>query len=101
MTTTDKKSPPWHRTAYTCPILMIVSGWLARLRGKEIVWHIDWGRRSEVSFWRVSEARDGKPWMPLSCAFPKWMIYSELWCRNKYRYLQYRVGLLTGRYKKP
>ena len=40
-----------------------------------------------------------KPWMPLSCAFPKWMIYSELWCRNKYRYLQYRVGLLTGRYK--
>jgi hypothetical protein len=51
--------------AYVCPLLMTISSWLYRLRGKPAYW--------EAS----TPARIYHGHMEISCLFPRWLVSAE------------------------
>lgn len=95
-----RTDPCWMPHHYVCPLLMTVSAWLYRLRGKDARWYP--GRRGEApsgppydTGWITSatvcignyEAR---------CLFPRWAIVLECHYRNYgFRRLFWQEVLVT------
>ncbi|HSG61640.1 MAG TPA: hypothetical protein VLA24_09425 [Pseudomonadales bacterium] len=58
-----ERTPYWKNNPYTCPILMLIQGWIFWRK-----WHF-----SDHSGWRLLE----KPRVIDRCRFPVWMIKAE------------------------
>ena len=68
-----------NRTAYTCPFLMVITGWICKM----------WLWRTYKVFWKSYDEegygdrlmKKKNTWshggMEVSCLFPKWMILTE------------------------
>lgn len=77
--TAPRFGPNWHPQAYVCPLLMTLSCWLYRLRGKDAHWSD--GRKDENGEW-VTIARVLIGHGEAQCLFPRWMILVECEFRN-------------------
>lgn len=78
--------PDWMPHAYVCPLLVTLSMWLYRLRGKNARWYA--GRRGEApagppydTEW-ISSARMCIGNWEARILFPRWMILVECHYRN-------------------
>ena len=60
--------------AYTCPLLMTLSMWLKRLRGKHAYWCA--AAQDKDGRW-INPARVVVGNYEIGCSFPRWMILKE------------------------